>query len=50
MNSKNHLDPHSQKFVTNWTRAKRSSSQVNGNTMMSQPNLILKTNTKAHSL
>lgn len=48
MNSKNHLDPQSQKFVTNWTRPKHAKSQINGNTMISQNTIILKSNAKAH--
>lgn len=48
MTIKNHLDPQSQKFYHNWTRPKRAKSQVNGHTMMSINNIILKSDAKAH--
>ncbi|MDQ0230666.1 YpzG family protein [Metabacillus malikii] len=48
MSYKDHLDPLSQKFHHNWTRPKRASSQVNGHTMMSQTNIITRSNAKAH--
>ncbi|MBM6617024.1 YpzG family protein [Bacillus suaedaesalsae] len=48
MSYKDHLDPHSQMFHHNWTRRKRASSQVNGHTMMSQHNIIARSNAKAH--
>ena len=48
MSYKDHLDTQSQKFHTNWTRPKRSKSQVNGQTEMSQTNIILRSNAKAH--
>jgi hypothetical protein len=48
MSYKDHLDPHSQQFHHNWTRPKRSKSQVNGNTQPSINNIILRSNAKAH--
>ncbi|AKP76550.1 hypothetical protein AS52_01585 [Priestia megaterium Q3] len=48
MNDKNHVDQHSELFRHNWTRPKRSKSQVNGHTEMSQTNIILRSNAKAH--
>lgn len=48
MSYKDHLDPHSSKFHHNWTRPKRAKSQVNGHTEVSQNNIILKSNAKAH--
>ncbi|AZV62349.1 YpzG family protein [Peribacillus castrilensis] len=48
MSYKDQLDPHSQKFHHNWTRPKRSKSQVNGHTQESQTNIILRSNAKAH--
>ncbi|MDM5210478.1 MULTISPECIES: YpzG family protein [Bacillaceae] len=48
MSYKDQLDPHSQKFHHNWTRPKRSNSQVNGHTQESQTNIILRSNAKAH--
>ena len=36
MSYRDHLDPHSQKFHHNWTRPKRSKSQVNGHTEVMQ--------------
>ncbi|MED3690302.1 YpzG family protein [Peribacillus butanolivorans] len=48
MSYKDQLDPHSQKFHHNWTRPKRSKSQVNGHTVESQTNIKLKSNAKAH--
>lgn len=35
-------------FHHNWTRPKRSKSQVNGHTEMSLNNYILRSNAKAH--
>jgi hypothetical protein len=48
MSYQDHLDPHSQLFHHNWTRPKRSKSQVNGNTQPSKNNIILRLNAKAH--
>ncbi|WML50224.1 YpzG family protein [Neobacillus sp. PS3-34] len=48
MSIKDQLDPHSQLFHHNWTRPKRSSSQVNGHTQITQTNIKLKSNAKAH--
>ncbi|WP_100407967.1 YpzG family protein [Bacillus solitudinis] len=48
MSFKDQLDPHSQQFHHNWTRPKRSKSQVNGHTEMSQKTIILRSNAKAH--
>lgn len=48
MSYKDHLDPQSQKFHHNWTRPKRASSQVNGETKRSQSNIIARSNAKAH--
>jgi hypothetical protein len=48
MSYRGQLDPHSQQFHHNWTRPKRSKSQVNGHTEMSQTNIILQSNRKAH--
>ncbi|MFJ5760715.1 YpzG family protein [Neobacillus sp. NPDC093182] len=48
MSTRDHLDPHSQKFFNNWTRPKRASSQVNGHTKISQHNIIARSNAKAH--
>ncbi|MCE4047253.1 MULTISPECIES: YpzG family protein [Bacillaceae] len=48
MSYKDNLDPHSELFHHNWTRPKRSKSQVNGHTEMSRNNLILRRNAKAN--
>ncbi len=48
MSYRNRLDQHSELFHHNWTRPKRSKSQVNGHTEMSQTNIILRSNAKAH--
>jgi hypothetical protein len=48
MSYQDHLDPQSQRFHHNWTRPKRQKSQVNGHTEMSQNNIILRSNAKAH--
>ncbi|PLT30582.1 YpzG family protein [Peribacillus deserti] len=48
MSYRDHLDSHSKLFHHNWTRPKRSKSQVNGHTAMSQTNIILRSNAKAH--
>jgi hypothetical protein len=48
MSYRDHLDPHSQQFHHNWTRPKRSNSQVNGYTQRSVQNTILRSNAKAH--
>lgn len=48
MSYKDQLDPHSELFHHNWTRPKRSKSQVNGHTEMSKTNFILRRNAKAH--
>ncbi|MFC0271388.1 YpzG family protein [Metabacillus herbersteinensis] len=48
MSYKDHLDPHSQLFHHNWTRPKRSKSQVNGHTQISQMTIKLQSNAKAH--
>jgi hypothetical protein len=48
MSYKDHLDPHSGLFHHNWTRPKRSKSQVNGHTQLTQNTIILKSNAKAH--
>lgn len=48
MSYKDRLDQHSELFHHNWTRPKRSKSQVNGHTEMSQTNIILRSNAKAH--
>ncbi|MCU9615071.1 YpzG family protein [Caldibacillus lycopersici] len=42
------VDRTAQLFRHNWTRPKRSKSQVNGHTEMSQNNIILRSNAKAH--
>ncbi|MDM5326063.1 YpzG family protein [Neobacillus sp. CF12] len=42
------MDPHSLKFFKNSTRPKRASSQINGETRISQQTIILKSNAKAH--
>ena len=48
MSYREHLDSHSQLFHSTWTRPKRSKSQVNGQTQMSQTNIKLRSNAKAH--
>ncbi|WP_088105492.1 YpzG family protein [Halalkalibacter urbisdiaboli] len=48
MSYKDQLDQHSQLFHHNWTRPKRTGSQVNGHTEMSKSTLILRSNAKAH--
>ncbi|MCD7036008.1 YpzG family protein [Metabacillus sp. GX 13764] len=48
MSYRDQLDMQSEKFHHNWTRPKRSKSQVNGHTEMSQTNIILRSNAKAH--
>ncbi|MBE6185252.1 YpzG family protein [Heyndrickxia ginsengihumi] len=48
MSYKDHLDSHSELFHHNWTRRKRSKSQVNGETQVSQNTIILRSNAKAH--
>ncbi|KAB7705855.1 YpzG family protein [Bacillus aerolatus] len=47
MSRKDRLDPHSELFHHNWTRAKRQKTQVNGHTEESQQTQILKTMAKA---
>ncbi|MGD7044960.1 YpzG family protein [Jeotgalibacillus proteolyticus] len=42
MSTQDHLDPQSQKFHHNWTRPKHASSQVNGQTEMSQHDIKLR--------
>lgn len=42
------VDRTKQLFHHNWTRPKRQKSQVNGHTEMSQNNIILRSNAKAH--
>lgn len=42
------VDRTRQLFHHNWTRPKRMKSQVNGHTEMSQNNIILRSNAKAH--
>ncbi|MEH7113195.1 MULTISPECIES: YpzG family protein [Bacillaceae] len=48
MSYQDNLDPQSQKFHHNWTRPKRVTTQVNGQTQRSQHNIILRSNAKAH--
>ncbi|WP_071435483.1 YpzG family protein [Bacillus kwashiorkori] len=48
MRFKNEMDPTAALFAHNWTRPKRQKSQVNGHTKMSQNNIILRSNAKAH--
>ena len=48
MSYKDHLDPHSELFHHANTRRKRTKSQVNGETMMTQNVIILRSNAKAH--
>lgn len=43
----NHFDPNAQKFHHQWTRHKRTSSQVNGQTEVSLSTMIMRTNAKA---
>ncbi|MEW9502432.1 YpzG family protein [Jeotgalibacillus marinus] len=40
--TKDQLDPNSAAFAHNWTRPKRTSTQVNGHTEMSQSTIKLK--------
>jgi hypothetical protein len=40
MNDKNQVDQHSELFRHNWTRPKRSKSQVNGHTVQKKKNSI----------
>ncbi|TFE02325.1 YpzG family protein [Jeotgalibacillus salarius] len=47
MSYKDRLDQHSQLFHHNWTRPKRTHSQVNGQTEMSLNTYILKRDVKA---
>ncbi|MBS4211437.1 MULTISPECIES: YpzG family protein [Neobacillus] len=48
MSYRERIDAHSDMFVKNSTRHKRQKSQVNGETQMSQNNIILRSNAKAH--
>jgi hypothetical protein len=48
MSYRDQLDQHSELFHHNWTRPKRQKSQVNGETKISQNNIILRSNAKAH--
>ncbi|MCM3004778.1 YpzG family protein [Priestia koreensis] len=48
MSYKDQLDPHSELFYHNWTRPKHAKSQVNGHTRISQKNIILRSDAKAH--
>lgn len=48
MSYKDQLDAHSKQFHHNWTRPKRSKSQVNGHTEMTQNTFILRSNAKAN--
>lgn len=48
MRFQNGVDRTRELFHHNWTRPKRSKSQVNGHTEMSQNNIILRSNAKAH--
>jgi hypothetical protein len=48
MSYRDYLDEHSELFHQNWTRPKRAKSQVNGETKVSQNNIILRSNAKAH--
>ncbi|MFJ8237791.1 YpzG family protein [Ureibacillus sp. NPDC094379] len=41
------LDPKSQKFRQNWTRTKRTDSQVNGRTEITLHNRLLRSEAKA---
>ncbi|MGE5626462.1 MAG: YpzG family protein [Actinomycetes bacterium] len=47
MGKKDELDPKSQKIHQNWTRIKRSKSQVNGQTEITLHNRILRSEAKA---
>ena len=48
MSYKDHLDPHSELFHYSTTRAKHTKAQVNGQTRVSQNQIILRSNAKAH--
>ena len=48
MSYKDHLDRQSELFHHPNTRRKRTKSQINGETQMSQTTIILKSNAKAH--
>lgn len=50
MSKKHPLDEKSAQFHHNWTRPKRTNSQVNGNTEESQSTQILKTSAKMYRL
>lgn len=48
MSYKNQLDPHSQLFHHPWTRRKHASSQINGETQLSQTIIKTKVDSKAN--
>ena len=48
MSYKDHLDPQSERFHYTNTRRKRTKNQVNGETQVTQNNIILRSNAKAH--
>jgi hypothetical protein len=48
MSYKDHLDPHSELFHHANTRRKRTKSQVNGETQVTQNVILLRSNAKAH--
>ncbi|AZU61822.1 YpzG family protein [Neobacillus mesonae] len=48
MSYRERLDEKSELFNHTWTRPKRQSSQVNGQTQRSQNDIILRSNAKAH--
>lgn len=50
MSKKFPLDEKSEGIHHNWTRPKRSKSQVNGETKETQSNQILRTSAKIHRL
>ncbi|WP_074432776.1 YpzG family protein [Neobacillus jeddahensis] len=48
MSYRDQLDPHSELFHHTFTRPKHQKAQVNGQTQMSQNQIILRSNAKAH--
>ncbi|PUB16719.1 YpzG family protein [Paenisporosarcina sp. OV554] len=50
MSKKQPLDAKSAEIHHNWTRPKKSKTQVNGQTEESQSTQLLKTSAKVHSL
>ncbi|GAA3331686.1 hypothetical protein GCM10020331_089240 [Ectobacillus funiculus] len=50
MSYRERVDKHSELFMNTWTRPKRQKSQINGQTQLSQTNIILQSNAKSPPL